>query len=216
MKHLILSWLLHHANRSIGFERVCRDEFYLIKDKILKQHGQHLDYEVQKIDGKKCFTCDGSGVYTGYYMMSGEKWQDTCNRCCGDGWYVLPKWICLSRIKFGPYIFHKPLKREQCVRNPWTERNMGWVVTNRPIIQGYIEHNRSRFGQISLLILYLRYDPVTFEKSKNALINSIRWDITWKWRRFKKTFHWSRLLIAKPQLRTYFLDENGNIDDYPF
>lgn len=183
----MLPYLLHHANRAINDVCWGKDEFYIIKDRILQKHGKHIEYDVQKIPGKECWTCGGTGIYTGFYEMSGEMWQDTCNRCF-RGWYILPKWICLSRIKFGRYFFHKPLKREQCINNPFTLEGLGWQVTQRPIIQGYIDHTSTVLGKPSILILFYLYDRKTYNRIKNEVFRQMRWEWTWIWRGFIKKF----------------------------
>src|SRR5688572_25806337 len=216
---MILPFLLHHANRAVKdafYISSDRDAFYAIKDAILKKHGSHINYDVQHIPGKKCHTCNGSGVYTGYYMMSGEKWHDTCNRCW-RGWFKLPVWICLSRIKFGSYYFHKPLKREQQAENPFTLEELGWKVTERPIIEGYIDHSVSIFGVPSLFVLFYMYDKDTYLRLKPLLIRRIRSEVRWKLQRLKSRFDWRKLFPA-PKIHFHYLDQQGCVmddDDLP-
>lgn len=206
--------LLHHANRAIKEVVHGKEEFYKIKDQLLKS-GKQVNYDIQKIDGKRCNTCD-NGIYTGYYMMSGEKWYDTCNRCNGSGWYHLPKWICLSRIKFGRYYFHRPLKREQCVKNPFTKEELGWEVSDRPVISGYIDHNISVLGRPSLLILFYIYDRPTYNRVRPDILRQMRWEWHWIWVGIKKKFSW-KTYLPKPQIRIHQLDMNGEvIDDEDF
>lgn len=143
MKTLILSFLLHHANRNNK-----SPEFYAVKNKLLKLHGKHIGYDVQFIEGKKCHTCGGSGIYTGYYWESGERWQDSCNRCYG-GWYKRPVWNILERVQFGKYIFHQP--KERVYKNP----NLSAAST----ITGYIDHSHSKHGDTAHFILMLMYEP---------------------------------------------------------
>src|SRR6185369_13280700 len=101
----ILSTLLHYANLSASSAR-----FYALKNKLLDRYGKTIGYDVQYLDGKKCYTCGGTGVYTGYYWESGEAWHDTCNRCW-RGWFKPPVWNVLLKRKFGKYTFHTPIKR---------------------------------------------------------------------------------------------------------
>jgi hypothetical protein len=209
---MILPFILHHANRAIKEVAWGVTEFYAIKDQLLKS-GRHINYDIQKIDGKRCNTCD-RGVYTGYYSMSGEKWTDSCNRCNGSGWYHLPKWICLSRIKYGRYYFHRPLKREVCVKNPFTKENMGWVVSDRPVISGYIDHNMSVFGRPALLILFYIYNREIYIKCREEIIAQIRSE--WRWRVYgwrKRVVH---LFIPRTKIYILPLDEAGNVEDQLF
>lgn len=138
----LFAFLLHHANRDYKSEK-----FYAIKNMMLKKYGEYVGDDVQFIEGKKCYTCGGTGVYTGYYWSSGEAWHDSCNRCCG-GWYKLPQWNILHRIKFGPYIFHQPFKRV------YTEPDT--IIINK--IDGYVSHTSTRYSRISRHILFLIYE----------------------------------------------------------
>lgn len=218
MKHLILSWLLHHANRTARDTFAWMDNdlqsFYAIKSSILSKHGEPIRFDVQHIEGKKCWTCDGSGNYPLYNWSSRSRkpydWVD-CNHCNG-GWYKLPQWILLSVLKFGPYTFHKPIHRKYCAKNPFAKLD---GCKDAPLISGYIDHDYSAFGEVALLILFMRYRPANIAV-RGYLVKIIFKELRWSWIRLKKRFHWSRLLIAKPELKTHFLDENGNIDDYPF
>jgi hypothetical protein len=210
---MILPFLLHHANRSIHRIAVGKEEFYAIK-KMLLQKGKHVNYDVQHFEGKKCWTCGGSGIYTGYYF-SGGKWSDSCNRCFG-GWYKYPMWVCLDRIKFGPYYFHQPLKRELRVKNPFTKEELGWEVTERTVVEGPIFHNATDAGWWSLLILFYLYDRKSYATWKAEILDQIRWRWIWKWRSVKKFFSW-KTYVPDPNIRMHQLDMNGNvIDDYPF
>jgi hypothetical protein len=147
MKVKILSWLLHHANRSSKLP-----QFYAIKEQLLAKYGKHIGYDVQHIEGKKCFSCDGTGVYTGYYWQSGEEWHDACYHCYG-GWYKRPQWILLKRFKFGKFTFHKPEKREYNLRNPF----MAYTV--EPSVEGYIDHSYTKHGGLALRILFFMFNP---------------------------------------------------------
>lgn len=138
----ILSWLLHHANRYTK-----EGEFYEIKKKLLAKYGKYIDDDVQFFDGCRCWTCGGSGVYTGYrWDMS--KFTDGCRSCCGTGWYREPTYVILKRFQFGKYSFHQPWKSAY-FKNP---------LPNRIPIVGYIEHEPSKNGKFATEILYLIYN----------------------------------------------------------
>jgi hypothetical protein len=153
----ILSWILHRANRETKLP-----EFYAIKNSILKKYGKHLGYDVQFIEGKKCFTCGGGGIYYGYS-------QDVeCNRCDGTGWYKLPVWNILERVQFGKYIFHQPFKR--AYKKP--------DISVAPI-DGYIEHTRAKYGALSLTILFLLYNRKAISKQYRDF--GMGWRYYWYW-----------------------------------
>jgi hypothetical protein len=162
MKTTVLSWLLHHANREYKSEH-----FYHVKNMLLKKYGSHAGYDLQHIEGKKCYTCGGSGIYTGYYW-SGEQWHDSCNRCYG-GWYKLPQYNILERVKFGNFIFHQPYKRFS--KNPEGE----FAGLNK--IDGYVYHSYTPYGPAARHILFLLYESGYLKRYyKNA---GIGWRTQW-------------------------------------
>jgi hypothetical protein len=217
MRTIILSWLLHQANRFSS-----SPGFYHIKDLILTKYGKQVGYDIQKIDGKKCWSCDGTGLHARYSNTPPYKPYDydDCWHCIG-GWYKLPKWICLARIKFGKYTFHKPLKREECVKNPFTEEEMGWKVTDQPVIKGYIEHTATWFGRYATLILYCLYDREMAPACWRDVVFHLKLDANWKWTKLKKRFTWKGITIHKPTPYIgHWFDAAGNPqsydDDLPF
>lgn len=144
LKIKILSWLLNQANRETRSEY-----YYKIKNVVLAKYGTHIGYDVQFIEGKKCHSCDGSGVYTSYRYWSGRvtPFHDTCYNCF-RGWYKRPVWNILAKIKLGKFSFHQPYQK--VYENP--------TGKGSPIIEGYIEHNRGKHGKMALHILYLCYE----------------------------------------------------------
>jgi hypothetical protein len=139
LKTLILSWLLHRANREyVDFH------FYKVKNKILTKYGKHICYDVQFIEGKECFACKGTGIYNSYYHNSWHK--ETCYKCYG-GWYKRPEWNILAKVKFGKYAFHQPFQRVYI--DPKITANT---------IHGYIDHTKAKWGATSLFLLMLIYE----------------------------------------------------------
>lgn len=138
-----LSWLLHHANRKYH-----NPEFYDIKNRILKKYGTHLCYDVQFIEGKRCNSCDGTGIHIYYSEFTGKAYdKDYCWHCNGTGWYKLPVWNILARIQMGKYTFHQPFQRSY--KKPFN---------GIPIIEGYIEHNTSKYSDFAATVLFLIYE----------------------------------------------------------
>lgn len=212
---MMLAYLLHAANKTVrnrlGDEHI--QAFYRVKDLLLKKYGKVLGYDVQKIDGKRCNSCGGRGQHP-KYGHNGKiyDWAD-CWHCIG-GWYKLPKWIALHRIKFGSYEFHRPLKRHECVQNPFTEEELGWKVSDRPVIKGYIDHESHWFGVYATMILFMLYDRPMF---RNLWAHQVReYDMAiryliWRIRRWP-------LLISRPKisLRQYWDEDMRNEVDLPF
>lgn len=218
MRHLIISFALHHANRSVrdifSWEEEYVKKFYAIKDRILKIFGKQQGYQIQHIPGKTCNSCGGSGQHAKYSMYPPYKIYDyaDCYHCMG-GWYRLPQWICLAVVKFGKYSFHQPLKREYRVDNPFTKDNMGWDVSQREVIKGYVEHESTSFGIYALLILFLVYDRKAFQ----FLFKKWKRRLYWK---FEKYVNWRTYIIDKPKpFHRHWFDASGQgheIEDLPF
>ncbi len=149
MRKRFLSILLHHANRTVS-----SDDFYAIKGDILAKHGKVVGYDVQFIEGKKCFACGGSGIYTGYWD-SGEQWHDTCNRCWG-GWFKSPTWNVLAKVRLGRYTFHQP--KERCYSEADATKYLAEIRgLAHSVFEGYVDHRRTDFGQTAVVILFLLY-----------------------------------------------------------
>lgn len=208
-------FLLHTANRNIkNEEKEIQDAFYRIKDAILSKHGKIIGYDIQHIKGKRCNSCDGHGRHW-HYGHNGKPYDySDCYHCWG-GWYKLPIWVALHRIKYGSFIFHKPLKRHECISNPFTEEEMGWKVTDSPVIQGYIEHSSHRFGDFAMLILFWFYNRAIFD---------IVFPKKWYWKKvhvknwFKNKTRWTGWILEKPRvyIRHYWDEEFNNPEDLPF
>lgn len=150
----VLAWLLHHANRHTRAYY-----FYAIKKKLLSKYGTHIGYDVQYIDGKVCFNCNGSGIdlehQVEYEEYGGADDEDVkCDRCV-NGWFKLPLWIVLQRFQLGKYIFHTPTSK--------TYKKPDDVdISKNIIINGYITHNISPYGNFALGTIYFLYDFPAF------------------------------------------------------
>jgi len=142
MKKRILAWLLFHANKS-------KDKrFYTIKNSILKKYGIKVDIQVQFIEGKKCFSCHGTGTHIYYTYWTGEEYdRDACWNCSGTAWYKRPVWNWLDIIQFGKYMFHQPYTRT------YTE-----PTESIKVFSGYIEHQETKYTDFALFLLFLAYE----------------------------------------------------------
>lgn len=143
LKLRILSWLLHHANKEGR-----NGNFYEIKAALLSKYGKYIADDIQFIEGKKCFSCGGSGTYIGYSWHTYKSYESECFKCDGTGWFKLPTYVILKRIQFGKYCFHQPWKRAY-FKNP---------IPSAPVIEGYVEHIPSKYSEISRDILFFLYD----------------------------------------------------------
>ena len=106
-KHILkaVATLLHHANRkpSVFFSS---KKFYAEKERILKKYGTLLGHELQHIQGKRCYECNGSGKEYCSYLED----YDTCSNCHG-GWYKLPFVSVLEKYEFMGFSFHIPKEK---------------------------------------------------------------------------------------------------------
>ena len=206
---MILSTLLHFANREIQNHYRYREEFYRIKDIILKKHGKQVGYDVQHFKGKRCWSCNGTGEhvrYSNYPPYRAYDWSE-CWSCNGSGFYRMPLWVCLDRIQFGRYVFHKPLKRELHIGNPFNKKNLGWEVSANPIIEGRIEHEEHWFGEYALLLILFFYSP-DWKQFYGELIFWKKLRITGT---FKKIFRRPHITITMPKVKVEMPD-----DELPF
>jgi len=208
-------FLLHAANRNIKNEAdEIRNAFYAIKDKILSKYGHVIGYDVQHIKGKRCNSCGGSGRHPKYGHNGKVYDYADCYHCWG-GWYKFPIWVALHRIQYGNFVFHKPLKRHECVHNPFAQEEIGWKVTDSPVIEGYIEHKDHWFGDYAMLILFWFYNRPIFD----ALFKT-----KWYWKKvsirnwFKRKTTWYGWLVERPRLhiRQYWDSEFTQDSDLPF
>jgi len=119
----MIARLLHIANSAPPAGKDRRERFYKMKQRILNWFGTEDGHDLQYIEGKQCWSCEGTG---GLYEPHG------CWKCGGDGWFKSPVWILLKRWKFGEYTFHEPLQRYYS--RPDTHSHA------KPMIEGYIEH----------------------------------------------------------------------------
>ncbi len=133
----ILATILHHANRHSKDPK-----FYAIKNRLVKKHGEFIGHDVQHVEGKKCFSCGGTGEFHSW----SSDYIDQCYKCDGTGWYKDPFWTILEKYKFGKHTFHQPLKK--VYKKPDIETN----------VNGYISHNYTEYGGRAVMLLYLLFD----------------------------------------------------------
>lgn len=157
----ILSWLLHHANRKYH-----NPEFYSIKNRLLKKYGQHICYDIQFIEGKKCYSCGGTGVYVYYSDYTGKPYdQDVCWHC-HNGWYKRPVWNILARVQFGKYVFHQPFERS------YTKPD-----NSIPVIEGFIDHEESKYSDFAATVLFLVFEKGYLKRWYKSA--GVGWALCW-------------------------------------
>lgn len=171
MKEKILSLLLHYANRTRFDKKIVR--FYDIKNMLLSKYGIFERYDLQFIEGKKCFSCNGTGIYSDWFGK-----DDICYNCY-SGWYKRPFWSLLEVIRFGKYTFHRPKKK--LYKKPED------LQVN---IEGYIQHKEPKYGFIAMLIILFLYDKKSMKIYFNVELSN-GWRLQW-WKPYNfilNTFH---------------------------
>lgn len=128
----MLAWLLHIANSS----PIDKEAFYPVKTRILKRFAIKDGTDLQELAGKRCWSCDGSGIFVHHY--SGD--EDYCHKCGGNGWYKSPCYVTLQRWELGRYVFHEPIDRKYCAPPS------GLIV--RSIVTGYVQHRHYSFRAV--------------------------------------------------------------------
>jgi hypothetical protein len=181
----VLGWLTFHANR-----RFRTETWYAIKDMVLAQYGTVDGCDMQVLPPPKCWSCN-NGVPL--RIEENDRGDGRCAHCDGKGNYAPERYVLLSRIKLGKYVFHKPgisARRwhspEMMMKGggePWSAVIVYdaayyaklWQV--RSIIHGLITHAPTKrgkwLGYRTRIVLELLFD---FERFAPVLLK--RW--TWK------------------------------------
>lgn len=213
MKQLILSKLLHYANRTRFDKRWVR--FYDIKNTLLKKYGKFERYDLQFIEGKRCYSCGGTGIYVDWY---GNK--DGCYNCY-SGWYKRPFLSLLEVVRFGKHTFHQP--KERLYAKP-----DGLEVN----IQGYISHSEPKYGFLAMMLLLFIYDRKSMKYYFRFELSN-GWRLEW-WKPYNfilNSFHLVKRRhkaipivrlreklekILKPKPKKYIFTPSSLDDDLPF
>lgn len=179
----ILAYLLSHANRCprpfwITDIYLTADVFYSIKNELLKKYAvESKEVDLQFIDGKKCFACNGRGLYYHEDWEGFESYEDCYE--CNDGWYKSPFYTILYRYEICGKVFHQP-KQKFYYTNEKHILSMidKWLSDNNKVvrskIEGYISHNK--YSKLAVNLFWALYVPDVFwnglfRKSKNRFKN---------------------------------------------
>jgi len=135
-----------------------REEFYRIKDHILKTHADLEGHHLQHIF-KECYGCNGSGKVMKEVRMLGE-WirmpVGRCPKCHGSRKYD-EFWTVLASYRLGKRQFHRP------VRKYYSQATVPHMEF-RELIEGYISHQHPKYylGNEAALWLALFFDRKAF------------------------------------------------------
>jgi hypothetical protein len=196
-----------------------KDAWYELKEMLCIRYGVHDGYDVQTIDGKECYYCEGTGIFR-KYTYSGDYIKQPCFRCV-KGWYKQPMYVLLERIKVGNYIFHKPIKK----RNTplfHMEVNIPTTVS----IHGYVEYRRQKYGWMAFSALYIWFNPKGYFRFVKGLGSG--WRISW-WLPRNYLYNIMHLIKKRSQAMPFrgirlwlnkrvriFSKTDTQIDDLPF
>ena len=176
-----IAWLLYHANRNPS------QDFYVVKEKILKRHGKPVRLEYQHIK-KQCWTCNGSGIYP--Y----RSFTKTCLNCGGTGIYR-EFWSQLRVYKINQYEFHIPCKGGIFFKKPDGIGNF---------INGYIRHKSEpyRLSQEAKLWLFMIFGRELFWRSYSGRFSFYPLSF-FVWRKTENKFKKHKSKIRALDLRNF-------------
>lgn len=141
--------MLFHANRYYFGGVKDKNIFYSIKNELLERFGKIVGQDLQFIEGKKCYSCDGTGLFR-KHTWRGSWWEHCWN--CTNGMYKPPFWSLLDVVKFGSYYFHQPNRR---IYNATELIPIQHIPTK---LHGYINHDYTYWSETCayLLVWYYR------------------------------------------------------------
>lgn len=192
-----------------------KQDFYKLKNLMLDLFGHDDGYDLQIIK-KKCYSCNGTGMYCKY---------DECFNCGGTGIFDT-KEVVLKRYRLNGEVFHRPLGKLTCNR------------TQIEIFDGYDTHGYTKFkyepftgkftdtirgiikhkpGELnpnwSYLYLLYHYDKIAFLATVKEIVARAQTNTKYKLRTLLKQYSplqaMHRYFEVKPQ-------HTEPIDDLPF
>lgn len=157
----VVGELLELANREFRTQ-----EYYKLKDRILKELGEKVGYDTQHIV-KVCRTCGGSGKTPFRVRLFGETWTtngEKCYHCYGSGKHD-EFWVLLEVHKVGRRRFHLPTGR-QWSHEVFEKFIKALEITPQAHFEGLITHTPPRFhlGREAGWWLILLFDPASLRE----------------------------------------------------
>lgn len=195
----LLCWLLWRANTHVS---LYRNEFYELKDRLLKKHGKLVGTDWQHIV-HVCWSCGGTGVYD--YLENGE--DVTCYRC-NRGIYA-EFWVELERWEWCGRVFYRP--KRKCLSPP---------MAPCEIIEGKIKHSEVKHHRESLLWLTLLTDRRLWWRIMRTSWERSRMPLSL----LNRLVFWCRYRLGKIRTMSWGVDKDGrstcgrsyDADDIPF
>lgn len=145
--HKTLANLLWKANAGMYPEKQLFYEH--VKKPILSIYGVSDGYDLQTIK-KKCWSCDGTGIYKHYHYEYGERFLVKQEECwnCSNGIYET-KYIWLKRSIINGIIYHTPVILPFMSAKPEPKNRINGLIEHKPV-----KHARASF--FMLLFIYNR------------------------------------------------------------
>lgn len=153
IKIFILSRFLFHANRYYFGGVREKTVFYSIKNELLERFGEKIGQDLQFIEGKECWSCEGTGLFRKHTWHG--SWWESCWHCT-NGMYKRAFWSLLECVKFGSFVFHRPVRR---IYDPVELLPIQHIPTR---FHGYISHKYTYWSESCayLLVWYYRRSEI--------------------------------------------------------
>lgn len=153
IKIFILSRFLFHANRYYFGGVKDKSVFYSIKNELLERFGEKIGDDLQFIEGKECWSCEGTGMFKKHGWLT--VWYEHCWKCT-NGMYKRAFWSLLDVVKFGSFVFHRPVRR---IYDPVELLPIQHIPTR---FHGYISHKYTYWSESCayLLVWYYRRSEI--------------------------------------------------------
>lgn len=119
----LLCTLLHYANAGVHWPHA--EDFYPLKEKLLKRYGQFVGHQIQEIRKE----CHGP-----WERVFGERvgcLGKRCPRCLGTGIYDI-RWVRLERWEWCGRVFHRPIDASHITPSPYPPRDMIYGIIEHP------------------------------------------------------------------------------------
>jgi hypothetical protein len=153
----VLGFLVHYANT----DPLDKENFYRIKDKILRRFGTPVGNDLQLLEGVRCNRCVNGRYWHWIYDSHCYGWEQ-CWQCSGTSWFKPRRYVLLKKYRLGRWYFHRPV-------SSFEDYKFKFVVPfffRNKYIDGYIDHS-NYYGWLSwecCLWLYLMFDIETFKR----------------------------------------------------
>ena len=159
-----------------------------VKKPILSTHGVSDGYDLQIIK-KKCWSCDGTGVYKKYHYEYGERFLLKKEECwhCVNGIYET-KYIWLKRSIINGNVYHTPVILPFMSAKPEPK--------NR--INGLIEHKPVKHARASFFMLLFIYNRSVFFLQIRKMITRCRLNAKYRLKRLVNSIRYRKQLDELP------------------